>query len=114
MQSNTSSQSAKAAKWYGLVRSPENGGRRSRTLRNDGETAQVQAKVAAIAGVGGTDLGRMLQLRFWTEEGGWNHIVIDPDRPGLAGIVAVGYGGKETESWEMARQSALDGYNVEL
>jgi hypothetical protein len=114
MQSNTSPQSAKAAKWYGLVRSPESGGRQSRTLRNDGETAQVQAKVAAIAAADGIDLGRMLQLRFWTEEGGWNHIVIDPDRPGLAGIVAVGYGGKETESWDMARQGALDGYNIEL
>ena len=73
MQSNTSSQPAKAAKWYGLVRSPESGGRRSRTLRNDGETAQVQAKVAAMAQADGTDLGRVLQLRFWTQEGGWNH-----------------------------------------
>jgi hypothetical protein len=32
----------------------------------------------------------------------------------LAGVAAVGYDEKEVESWEMARQSALDGYNVEL
>jgi hypothetical protein len=114
MLSNNSSQLARATKWYGLVRSPENGGRRSRTLRNDGETAQVQAKMTAIASAVGDDLGRMLQLRYWTEEGGWNHIVIDPDRPGLAGIIAVGYGEKEAESWAMARQAVLDSYNVEL
>lgn len=114
MLSDYSPLPARATKWYGLVRSPENGGRRSRTLRNDAETAQVQAKLAGVTAADGTDLGRMLQLRFWTVEGCWNHIVIDPDRPGLAGIVSVGYGDKESESWEMAREAALHGYNVEL
>lgn len=113
MSSSNSVQPAAAVKWYGLVRSPESASRRSRTLRNDGETVQVQAKVAVVVEPDGSD-SRMLQIRFWTDEGGWNHFVIHPNQPGLAGLIAVGYGDKESESWEMARQHALDGYNVEL
>ena len=33
---------------------------------------------------------RYLEIRYWTEEAGWTHLVIDPDLPGIAGIVAVG------------------------
>lgn len=108
-----------AEEWHGLVRSPENGGRKSRTLRDTDDlqkdaTVQVQAKVAKMVQPDGTDRGRMLQIRYWTEEGHWGHIVIDPNLPGVSGVVAIGYGEREKDSWAMARQAAFDGYNVEL
>jgi hypothetical protein len=94
----------------GLLRTPENGGRRSRTLMLDDGTAQVQCKEARLPG----GEGRYLQLRYWTQEGDWNHLVIDPSRAGVAAIVSVGYGETEVESWEMARLAALETAGVEL
>ncbi len=114
MSSSNSQQPMKASGWHGLFRSPENGGRRSRTLRDDDETAQVQAKLTTVTDPKTDDESRILQIRFWTEEGSWNHLVIDPNGPGLAGLVAVGYGRTETESWEMARKHALEGYGLDL
>jgi hypothetical protein len=96
--------------YRGLVRTPENGGRRSRTLKLDDDSAQVQAKEGRLP----DGEGRFLQVRYWTEEGGWTHQVIDPVRPGLAGIIAVGYGDSEAASWEMARTAAYDTTGVEL
>jgi hypothetical protein len=96
--------------YRGLVRTPENGGRRSRTLKLDDDSAQVQAKEAHLP----EEDERFLQLRYYTEESAWTHQVIDPARPGLAGIIAVGYGDTEVESWEMARKAMLDTTGIEL
>src|SRR5437764_918437 len=96
--------------YRGLVRTPENGGRRSRTLKLDDDSAQVQGKEARLP----DEDERYLQLRYCTAESGWTHQVIDPTRPGLAGIVAVGYGDTEVESWEMAREAFLDATGIEL
>jgi hypothetical protein len=101
-------------KWYGLVRTPENGGRRARTLRDDAGTAQVQAKVTTVHDEHDPDGSRYLQIRFWTEEGGWGHLVIEPGSRGIAGIIGIGYGDGETDSWQMARQQVSDGYGVQL
>jgi hypothetical protein len=114
MSTTKGSEPYKAISTHGLVRSPENGGRRSRTLRDDAQTAQVQAKITTIVEPGTGEESRILQLRFWTAEGGWNHLVIDPSLPGVAGLAAVGYGDTEAASWQMARKNALDGYGVEL
>jgi hypothetical protein len=100
-----------SVEWRGLVRTKETGSRRSRTLKDDEGTAQVQAK---LADVDGGEQSRYLQIRYWTEESGWTHQVIDPSYPGLAGVIAVGYGETETESWQVARQQVLDAYGVEL
>jgi hypothetical protein len=112
MSSSNNHEPMKASAWHGLVRSPESGGRRSRTLRDDAESAQVQAKLTTVTDPKTDDESRILQIRFWTEEGGWNHLVIDPNLPGLPGLVAIGYGRTESDSWEMAREHALDGYGI--
>src|SRR5215211_5186023 len=96
--------------YTGLCRTPENGGRRSRTLRLDDDTAQVQAKEAKLLDPPRSDdegPSRYLQLRYWTAEAGWTHLVIDPRYAGIAGIVSVGHDEvTEHDSWEMARASA--------
>ena len=101
--------------WRGLVRTPENGSRRSRTLRLDDDSAQVQAKAATVTETHSGEQTRYLQVRYWTEETQrWTHQVIDPALCGIASIIAVGYGDTEGESWAMARKHVLDTYEVEL
>jgi hypothetical protein len=104
-------------RWDGLVRTAENGGRRSRTLRpkdvND-ESVQVQAKVATISG-GDADGDRYLQIRWWTEESeSWTHLLIDPGYPGLAAVQSVGHGRTETESWARCSESFFDATGIKL
>lgn len=98
-------------KYRGLMRTAENGSRRSRTLMLDDASAQVQAKEARIVA---TD-GRYLQVRYWTEEAGWTHLVVDPSCSGLASIIAIGYDQThEDQSWKMAKTAARDTAGVEL
>jgi hypothetical protein len=56
---------------------------------------------------------RLLQIRFWTEEKGWNYLVIDPKGPGVVGTVPVGYGRTETESSADGPQARGDGYGLD-
>src|SRR4051812_16237111 len=98
-------------KYRGLMRTAENGSRRSRTLMLDDESAQVQAKEAHLVA---TD-DRYLQVRYWTEEAGWTHLVVDPTCSGLASVIAIGYDDThEDKSWDMAKAAARDTAGVEL
>ena len=98
-------------KYRGLMRTAENGSRRSRTLMLDDGTAQVQAKEARIIATS----NRYLQVRYWTEEAGWTHLVVDPSCSGMASIIAVGYDDShEDKSWDMAKAAARDTAGVEL
>jgi hypothetical protein len=103
--------------WEGLVRTRENGSRRSRTLRPQAEgdeSAQVQAKVATIIG-GGKDGRRFMQVRWWTEESeSWTHMITDTRRPGLAGIQSVGHGRTEAESWKQCADSFFESTGIRL
>lgn len=98
-------------KYRGLTRTTENGSRRSRTLMLDDGTAQVQAKEARIVATN----NRYLQVRYWTDEAGWTHLVVDLSCSGMASIIAVGYDElHEDKSWDMAKTAARATAGVEL
>jgi hypothetical protein len=113
----SSNKSNPTVKWESLKRGDENGSRRSRTLRDEQSGTQLQGKRAYldvdedgvhVAEEDAVGTCTYLQIRALTPSG-WLHYIIDTDRPGIAGIVGIGYGLTEPESWDMAREQARGG-----
>lgn len=96
--------------WRSFMRTKESGGRRSRTLKLDDDSGQLQGKEARV------DNGlRFFQVRWWTKEtDSWTHLVIDPTKKGLDAVAAVGSGRQEPESWDQARAAFKASRGIEL